>query len=637
MKASVARGGGKSLVLALFAVSVLLEARASALDIGREGPSYVGAAITPSGSKPQSKLWFHDGAWWGSLFSADLRVFRIYRLVPGTGEWVDTGTSIDTRYTSRSDCLSDGDRLYVVSHHFQESGAEGFPLLVFRFSYDRGARKYSLDAGFPVQIANVSAEAVVIARDSRGVLWATWTFGSRVWVTHSLGDDLSWVVPFVLPVNTTDLRPGDIASIVAFGGNRVGVLWSDHVANAFYFSVHADGASGGDWSTPEEIVAGPHQADDHIHLEAASDGRVLAVLKNGLDETWLRVRSKSGAWTGHLVSSSADGWTRSILVLNEEQRRVYVVGMAPVGGGTIYAKSASIDDIRFAPGLGTAVLWDADDPNLQDVTSTKQPVNESTGVVLLASQQTLRSYWYRRVPLDARTSVRPPEGAFSADRVSGAAPLRVRFHDASSGSPTSWFWSFGDGAHSTESDPEHTYVAPGTYTVRLEVTNSAGSDEVTRHDLVQVHVEPMADAFVRDEHERHDHGHEPMLKVRRKKSRSQEESFLKFDLARSEFDGPATLRLYCTDLGRDAEVEIYLVSNDWSEGDLDWHDRPDLPRNPIAASGEFSDRGWVEFDLGDALEGRERVSLAIIAVGRDTKAVFSSREGSHPPELVPSD
>lgn len=36
----------------------------------------------------------------------------------------------------------------------------------------------------------------------------------------------------------------------------------------------------------------------------------------------------------------------------------------------------------------------------------------------------------------------------------------------------SFFWNFGDGSSSTESDPEHAYSAPGVYTVNLVVTTS---------------------------------------------------------------------------------------------------------------------------------------------------------------------
>ncbi len=46
---------------------------------------------------------------------------------------------------------------------------------------------------------------------------------------------------------------------------------------------------------------------------------------------------------------------------------------------------------------------------------------------------------------------------------------------------TAWSWSFGDGTASTVQHPEHTYVSPGEYTVKLTMTNSFGcvDDETT--------------------------------------------------------------------------------------------------------------------------------------------------------------
>ncbi len=40
----------------------------------------------------------------------------------------------------------------------------------------------------------------------------------------------------------------------------------------------------------------------------------------------------------------------------------------------------------------------------------------------------------------------------------------------------SYFWDFGDGNTSTQTDPVHTYAADGTYTVCLIITDSCGSD-----------------------------------------------------------------------------------------------------------------------------------------------------------------
>ncbi|MGD0080838.1 MAG: PKD domain-containing protein [Methanoregula sp.] len=76
--------------------------------------------------------------------------------------------------------------------------------------------------------------------------------------------------------------------------------------------------------------------------------------------------------------------------------------------------------------------------------------------------------------ITAFASQNPPVALFTANVTQGAAPLPVQFTDQSTGTPTSWFWDFGDGANSTDQNPAHTY-ASGIYTVNLTVSNAAGN------------------------------------------------------------------------------------------------------------------------------------------------------------------
>ncbi|MGI6549443.1 MAG: PKD domain-containing protein [Syntrophomonadales bacterium] len=90
-----------------------------------------------------------------------------------------------------------------------------------------------------------------------------------------------------------------------------------------------------------------------------------------------------------------------------------------------------------------------------------------------------------------------PVAAFTADQASGTAPLTVKFTDQSTNEPTAWEWDFdNDGdVDSTEQNPSYQYTAPGTYTVKLTVTNSAGSDEETKADYITVSTAPVLDVL----------------------------------------------------------------------------------------------------------------------------------------------
>lgn len=71
-----------------------------------------------------------------------------------------------------------------------------------------------------------------------------------------------------------------------------------------------------------------------------------------------------------------------------------------------------------------------------------------------------------------------PVANFNADTTSGPAPLSVQFTDLSQNA-NEWNWDFGDGATSTEQNPDYTYFSAGNYTVVLTVNNENGSSSKT--------------------------------------------------------------------------------------------------------------------------------------------------------------
>lgn len=85
-----------------------------------------------------------------------------------------------------------------------------------------------------------------------------------------------------------------------------------------------------------------------------------------------------------------------------------------------------------------------------------------------------------------------PTAAFSAAPLEGEAPLQVSFTDQSTDNATTWQWDFGDGSTSTAQNDTHTYTTAGVYSVKLRVSNSAGTDSIVKTNYVTVHQQVIA-------------------------------------------------------------------------------------------------------------------------------------------------
>ena len=79
-----------------------------------------------------------------------------------------------------------------------------------------------------------------------------------------------------------------------------------------------------------------------------------------------------------------------------------------------------------------------------------------------------------------------PVANFTADKTSITEGENVSFTDQSVNVPTGWSWTFGDGGTSTDPNPSHQYNTQGSYTVKLTVSNSYGSDTETRNNYITV-------------------------------------------------------------------------------------------------------------------------------------------------------
>lgn len=473
-------------------------------DFSYAAPS--GTPFAPTGEKPQSKLWFNDGIWWGSLFDGSPEAgedpsgqYEIYRFDQATQRWSETNVPLDTRNTSKADTLWDGQHLYVATAVPSNSTSDP-KAYVLRYSYNAATKTYTRDPGFPVVVAPVSGgaggiEAIVVDKDSTGKFWVTYAQRNAqgvygVYVNRSTSaDGATWGTPFVLPVAGTSVTGDDISAVVRFDSNKIGVMWSNQNDGTFYFATHNDGDPDNVWQGRVASQC-PRCADDHISLaslEADSAGRVYAAVKTSLNDAttsnpgdplvWLLVLGTNGSWKPPAVFGRVqDDHTRPIVKIDQTNRKVYVFATAPCcDGGTIYYKRANLaDSISFPSGRGTPFIQSSTDTHINNVTSSKQNLTAASGLLLLASDDTSDFYLHNSLELA------PPDTTITSGPSGTVNTSSASFGFSSTETGSTFECALDAAAFSGCASPKsYAGLANGSHTFEVRATDAAGNTDAT--------------------------------------------------------------------------------------------------------------------------------------------------------------
>ena len=359
----------------------------------------------PTAHKDQAKLWFAHGAWWAAMTAPERPAITIHRLDPISETWIDTGTLVDERTNAKADAQWDGQHL-VIATAVDTSGASGAARII-RFAFDEGSARFVMESNFPVRISDFGVEGIVVARDSTGVLWVAYMQDAQVYVNHSTDNDAVWGRPVALPWADSFTTPDDIASVVAFGQGRIGVLWTNQRIGSILFTSRRDGDPADTWTQPEVALNGRDLADDHLNAKVTADGTLLVAVKTSLDEpetpnpesalTVLLERNLDGTWARHQFGRVRDHHTRPMILIDDRAELVYMFATSPTIGGTVYVKWSSLDRIEFPAGLGEPFMVGEGGAVIADPTSTKNPVDAAEGFVVLAFDKASGRYIHATV------------------------------------------------------------------------------------------------------------------------------------------------------------------------------------------------------------------------------------------------
>ncbi|MFO7790190.1 MAG: C10 family peptidase [Bacteroidales bacterium] len=112
--------------------------------------------------------------------------------------------------------------------------------------------------------------------------------------------------------------------------------------------------------------------------------------------------------------------------------------------------------------------------------------DESIYIAIHSVSTDMFMFWVDDIAINTSGGSTGLTADFYADNTSVNIGETVNFTDNSTGTPTSWDWSFGDGQTSVAENPSHTYDAEGVYTVELTVSDGNSSSTETKTDYIVV-------------------------------------------------------------------------------------------------------------------------------------------------------
>lgn len=317
---------------------------------------------------------------------------------------------------------------------------------------------------------------------------------------------------------------------------------------------------------------------------------------------------------------------------------------APVASFTT-AQAASPDlTINFtdtSTNSPTSWAWDFDNNGTTDSTLRNPqhtfPTAGDFTVKLTATNGTGPGSVTRSVHVDPPATPQAPTANFSF--ATGAAARSVQFTDTSTGGPTSWAWTFGDGATSTQASPLHTFPAAGGYTVTLTATNAQGSTSATKSVTVSdapvvTTFTPNADSYVSWSSPTKNYATYTDLKILANNGSYEYHPYFQFAVSGlSGAPSAAKLRLFVTD-GGTRGGNWFTTTAGWVETAINWGNAPAITGSPFASlTGAVTAGQWIEIDVTSKITGNGTFSFAGTTTATDTVA-FASRESANAPQLV---
>jgi len=188
----------------------------------------------------------------------------------------------------------------------------------------------------------------------------------------------------------------------------------------------------------------------------------------------------AGTYTVVLLAANAAGSNSTSDVVQVE------AGTPPVAKFKATVTGKQVNFVDQSTGTPTSWLWNFGD---NTTSSLPNPIHLYTTSGTYTVTLTVANAAGSNSASDAVKIDPVPPVADFAFTVTGH---QANFVDRSTGNPSSWSWSFGDGGTSTQQNPIHIYPTAGSYTAMLTVTNADGSNSKSQVVVIEAGTAPKA-------------------------------------------------------------------------------------------------------------------------------------------------
>jgi PKD repeat protein len=226
------------------------------------------------------------------------------------------------------------------------------------------------------------------------------------------------------------------------------------------------------WTPPTDGIAHPY----YVYAQDAQNGQ------------WNQL---AGTPTAALTC-----WPPPMATLVSVTQGNYCTGGPQATANWQYTSAGSLPQtqyqLQFATDPGFAAI--TYDSGVKPTAPTTPPPSLHSGGTGTGVLQFATTYWVRVRAWDSLGQASAWSAALTATTAAAAYPtanftytpaqvfagIPVQFSDSSSNTPIAWAWDFGDGQSGFGTGPSNTYAAAGSYNVRLDATNAAGTCSVTK-------------------------------------------------------------------------------------------------------------------------------------------------------------